>query len=221
MKVTKRTVFGKKLKASRKLGMMPAVIYDKDTNISVEMPLTDFEKMYLEKGHTGVVKVEVEGKEHNILIDHVHNHPVTRLPIHATLREVNLKEEINAVVPLHIINEELCMGVKDDGGILVQNISEVEVLALPNDIPSHIDVDVENLRLEGEGIKLEDLKLPAKVKFATEDENLLSQVVVLITQKAAEEPEPEVNAEPEAFVPAEATKEKKKDEGETESAEEK
>lgn len=212
MKVTTRTILGKKLKSLRKNGLLPAVIYDKDTNINVQIPVSEFQKVYAEKGHTGLVKAELGKESHNILIDHVQINPVTRLPIHATLREVNLKEEINAEVPLHFINDEECKGVKEDGGIIVESINEVEILALPTDIPQYLEIDLTDLRL-GDSVKLEDIKLPKGVKFATDDENLLSQVVVSVTHKVVEE----IPEGPTETVVAEGTKEKKEES--TESAE--
>ena len=217
MKVTKRTILGKKLKSLRKRGLLPAVIYDKDTNISVQIPMDEFIKTFNELGNTGLLKIEIDSQKFNVLIDHVQIHPATRQPIHATLREVNLKEEINATVPINIINAEESKGVKDDGGIVVENISEVEIIALPTDIPRELEVDVLTLGI-GEGIKLEDIKLPKGVRFATEDENFLSQIVVTVTHKAAEEVIEPVATE---IVVAEGTKEKNKDEAETPSEEEK
>ncbi|MEI7603587.1 MAG: 50S ribosomal protein L25 [bacterium] len=207
MKVKKRDILGKKNKNLRLNGMIPAVIYDKDTNISVQIPIDEFLKNYHEKGHTGIVKVELDEKIYNVLIDHVQLDPATRKPIHTTLREVNLKEEINAVVPIEYINQETSKGVKEDGGIIVTNVDEVEIIALPTHIPQQIIVDIEELKV-GEGIKLEDIKLPEGVKFATDDENLLSQIIVTITHKKVEEEKPAEAAE---FTPAESTKEKKED----------
>ena len=207
MKVLPRTTSGKKLKSIRKRGLLPAVIYDKDTNISVQIPVSDFLKNFAEKGHTGLLKVTLDKNDYNVLIDHVQMNPVSRLPIHATLREVNLKEEINAEVPVKYINEELCLGVKEDNGIVVANISEIEILALPTDIPSVLEVDIAELRL-GDSIKVEDIKLPKGVKFATEDENILSQVAVTVTHKTVEE----IPTGPTETVVAEGTKEKKVEE---------
>jgi large subunit ribosomal protein L25 len=208
MTVTKRELFGKKNKSLRKADLIPAVIYGKEVNVSVQVPSKEFHKVYAEKGHTGVSKIELDNSTYNVLIDRIQINPVSRQPIHVTLRNVNMKEEINAVVPIEYINTEIAKGVKDEGGIFVSNLSEVEVLALPANIPQHLEVDVKDLNI-GDVIKLEDLKLPEGVKFATQDENLLSQVIANVTYKE-EEVIPETAPE---LVVAEGMKEKKPEEG--------
>lgn len=208
MKVSARNTFGKKTKNLRLSGLLPAVIYGHEVNLSVQIPLTDFLKTYTEKGHTGISKITMDENVYNVLIDQIQINPVSRSPIHVTFRNVDMKEEINATVPISYINTEEAIGVKDEDGIVVENLSEVEVLALPANIPSILEVNVANLHL-GDAIKLEDIKLPEGVRFATQDENLLSQVIVTITHKAQEEVVPEVAEE---FVVAEATKEKKTEE---------
>ena len=208
MKVTKRKIFGKKLKKLRNKNILPAVLYGNDVNISIEVPLAEFEKLYSTAGHTTLTKISVEDITYSILIDNVQINPVTRHAIHATFRNINLKEEINAIVPIEYINSEMCKGIKEDGGVAVENINEIEVISLPSALPSKLEVDIINLGL-GDAIKLEDIKLPIGVRFATQDENILSQVAVTITHKAAEEIAPEASTE---FVAAEATKEKKPEE---------
>ena len=204
MKVTKRTIVGKKTKQLKRRGLIPAVIYGKDINLSIEMSLTEFEKLYNENGHTSITKLEIGTDNFSVLIDHIQINPVSRLPIHATFRHINLKEEINATVPIEYLNQDICKGVKEDGGVIVANINEVEVISLPAKLPHHIDVDMTNIGL-GDVIKLEDIKLPEGVRYSSQDENVLSQVAVTVTHKAAEE----VAVEPTEFIPAESTKEKK------------
>ena len=208
MKVTKRTIFGKKLKKLRRHDILPAVLYGNEVNISVEVPRSEFEKLFSTSGHTTITKIELDNTTYSVLIDTVQIDPVSRKPIHATLRNINLKEEINAVVPIEYLNSEICKGVKEDGGIVVENINEIEIISLPSNLPSKLEVDIMHLSL-GDVIKIEDIKLPTGVRFATLDENVLSQVAVTITHKAAEEIAPEQSSE---FVAAESTKEKKVDE---------
>lgn len=208
MIVLKRTTVGKKNKDLRKKGLVPGVIYGLDTNFLVQIPLENLQKNLQESGHTGVIRTEFDGKKYNLMIDEIQINPVKRIPTHVTFRNVDLKEEIEATLPVEYENTDDCKGVKEDGGIIITNISEIEIKSLPGKIPSHLSIDVKDLRL-GDVIKVEDFKLPEGVKFATEDENVLGQVAVTVTHKQAEETE-EIPAATET-VPVTGSKEKKEE----------
>lgn len=193
LKVEKRTVLGKKIKKLRKEGILPANIYGKEMeSLAVQLPYKEFEAVYKEAGETGLVDVQVEGKTRPVLIHNVQIDRMTRLPLHADFFQVNLKEKVKTMVPLVIMGEP--KAVTEQIGLLMQPISEVEVEALPADLPEKIEVNVENLANIDDQIVISDLKVPSEVTVITD----AGQVVVKIAELVSKEAEAEAQADAEA-----------------------
>ena len=212
LKAFKRTVLGKKVKALRKEGLLPANMFGKGIkSLSVQLPLKDFQQVFNKVHETGLVDLEVEGENHPILIQNVQIHPITHLPLHADFFKVNLKEKVKAMIPLVSIGEP--KAVTDKIGVLLQTLSEVEVEALPADLPEHIEVNVEGLKNLDESISVGDLKVPAGVEILAESHELVFRIGELVSEEAEE-----LAAEEEAAAEA-AAEESKPEESEV-SAEE-
>src|SRR3990167_4982404 len=125
-----RVVLGRKVKQLRRKGILPANITGKHIDsISVQLRLDEFNKVFSGAGETGLVSLELEGKLHPVLIHEIHWDPVYGIPLHADFLEVNLSEKVVATVPIEIIGES--PAVQAEEGVLVQQMHEVEVEALP------------------------------------------------------------------------------------------
>lgn len=220
--VEKRTVLGKKVKKLRREGVFPANIYGKDIKSkAVQLPYKDFETAYKEVGSTGLIDVELDSQARPVLIHNVQYNHITRLPLHADFYQVNLKEKITTMVPLVIVGEP--KAVSEKLGILLQPLSEVEVEALPEELPENIEVNVENLASVDEQITVGDLKTPQGVAILTDAVQVVVKIGELVTKEAqeqaaaeaqaAEEAKAEALPEEGAEAPAE-TKEEKATEGE-------
>jgi large subunit ribosomal protein L25 len=102
-------------------------------------------------------------------------------------QRIDATHKLHMHVPLHFLNEDTCVGVKVGGGIVSHQLTEVEVVCLPKDLPEFIEVDVANLEL-GKSLHLSDLKLPAGVELralqAGADHDL-SVVSVIATRATA------------------------------------
>lgn len=189
LKVEKRKILGKKVKSLRRDGILPANIYGKDIkSASVQVAFKDFEKIYKQVGSTGIVDVEFDGKTipsliHSIQTDYHRN------PLHADFFKVNLKEKIKTMIPLSFVGEP--KAVSEKLGLLMEILHEVEVEALPEELPERIEVNVENLAAVDEQITVGDIKIPQGVTILTDP----GQVVAKIGELVVEEPEPEVSAE--------------------------
>ncbi len=194
--VIKRELLGKKIKKLRKEGILPANIYGKDIKSqAVQLPLKEFEVIFKEVGKTGLLDVMVDGTARPALIHNVQVHPVTGLPLHIDFYQVNLKEKITTMVPVVITGE--AKAVTDKIGLLMTPATEVEVEALPEDLPENIEVNVEPLAAIDEQITVGDLKLPTGVTILTDAEQVLVKVAELVS-KEAEELAAQVAAEAEA-----------------------
>lgn len=183
--VQKRTITGRKVKSLRKKGILPANIYGKKIKSqTVQVDLKNFIGLFEKVGETGLVDLELHKKKLPVLLHNIFFHPVTDEPLHADFYQVDLKEKVTTNVPLEIIGEP--PAVKDKLGVLLTNLSEVEVESLPADLPDKIEVDVSQLKAVNESIKVENIKVSDKVKVLT-DLNLEIVKIAPLVSKEAEE----------------------------------
>jgi large subunit ribosomal protein L25 len=84
--------------------------------------------------------------------------------MHADFQRVKMDQEIHVDVPLHFLNAEECVGVKQDGGMVSHVMSSLSISCLPGDLPEFIAVDVLNMNL-GDSIHMSDLQLPKGVRI--------------------------------------------------------
>lgn len=189
LKVEKRTILGKKIKKLRKEGILPANVYGKDIKSeAVQVPLRDFEKIYKEVGATGLVDIELGDKSIPVLI-HSLQTDYRRTPLHADFFKVNLKEKIKTMVPLSFIGE--AKAVTDKLGMVLEIMHEIEVEALPDELPEKIEVNIEPLAAVNDQLTVADLKAPEGVEITTDPAQPIAKVGELIV----EEPEEEVTTE--------------------------
>ncbi len=206
-----RILTGRKVKNLRKDGFVPANVYGKDVkSLSVQVNAKDFIKLEKEVGETGLVYLNVDGSERPVLITNVQLHPVSGLPLHADLHQVNLKVAISAPVPIELIGEPIA--VSEGKGILIQPLSEVEVEALPTDLPEKLELDVAGLSEVDQSLQVKDIKTPANVKILTDSEEMVAKIAPLAAEEVQAAPAPAEGetAEPVAGEPpvsAEATSE--------------
>jgi large subunit ribosomal protein L25 len=138
-----RKVLGKKVKILRKQGILPGVIYGpKIESQPIEVDLKEFEKVFKKAGESSLIFLEIDNKKHLVLIHNLKRDPLTEKPIHVDFYQPSLEEEIEAKVPL--VFEGEAEAIKVLGGTLVKNISEIEVKALPQDLPKEIKVNIES-----------------------------------------------------------------------------
>jgi len=143
----------------------------------------------------------VDSEKRPVLIHNIARHPVSEKILHVDFLQVDLKEKVVAKVPLVTIGE--AKAVKDKAGVLLTLLSEVEVEALPSDLPEKIEYDVTNLTNVGELIKVGNLKVSDKVKILT-DNNLDIVKVAPFVSKEAEKMAAEEKAAAEAAAAAAA-----------------
>ncbi len=186
VKVEKRSVFGKQLKKLRREGLLPANIYGKDIDsVAVQLPLKTFEDLYKEVGSSGVVEVEFDGDKRPTLIHNMQYDFVNHTPLHADFFQVNLKEKVKTVVPLHIVGE--AKAVTEKLGMLMQPVNEVEVEALPTDLPEHVEIDVTELAEVGQNLKISDIKIAGDVAILNDPEQVIASIAELVSEEAEEQ----------------------------------
>ena len=160
-----RENLGRKAQYVRDAGKIPAVIYGhKVENQNLELNYVEFEKILEKAGESTILDVVVGDKAPlKALISEVQYEPVSGRIRHVDLHQINMKEKINANVEIKFIGESRV--VKEDGGTVMHNISEVEIRCMPSDLIHEIVVDVADLKEFDDVITIADLKIPANVEI--------------------------------------------------------
>lgn len=177
-----RKTLGKKAKALRKRGILPGVLYGPTRQKGgypkkaqpLELNEKQFEKVYKEAGESSLISLEVEGKRFPVLIHEVQLAPLTGKPIHVDFYQPALEEEVTVEVPL--VFEGTSPAVKDLGGTLVKNISELKIKAKPQNLPHEIKVNIESLKTFEDNIKISNLKVPEGVRILKGPEEFVASV---------------------------------------------
>jgi large subunit ribosomal protein L25 len=188
----------------RKQGLIPGVLYGRGkTPHPICIPERELRRVLTGgQGLHAILDVTLEGQQttHPSILKEYQQHPVKGLIVHVDLQEVRLDQPIHATVPLHIHGEPA--GVKE-GGVLSQVTTEVNVEALPMEVPEHLEADVSEMQI-GDTLRLSAVTPPEGVTLL---DDLEETVIATVTQPMREEePEPvegEEGAEGEAAAEGE------------------
>ena len=192
LKVEKRDVSGKEVKKLRREGILPGNVYGADfKSTSVQVPYTDFDPIFKEAGETGLIDLKLGEQTIPVLIHNIHQN-FRREVLHADFFKVNLKEKVKAMIPLEFIGES--PAVSENIGLLEKVMHELEIEALPTDLPEHIEVDVSGLAQIDDQIEVSNLKVPSEVTVLSDPGQVVIKVGELVTKEAQEEAEAEAAA---------------------------
>lgn len=197
LKVDARKVFGKAVKKLRKEGTLPGNIYGKAfKSTAVSIATKDFQSVFDAAGHSGVVDLKLGEEVIPTLIHEVTFNHISQEPLHVDFYKVNLKEKVKAVVPVVLTGEPVA--VTEKLGMLLQNLNEVEVEALPTDLPENIEVEVAHLAQVGDMVKVGDLKVAEDVTITNDPEQEVARIAELVSKEAEEQAAAEAAAAEEA-----------------------
>ena len=195
-----RTIHGKKVSRLRREGLVPGVVYGPvvSETISVSVNRRDFEKFFMTNGHSTVFTLTWDGGKQPVIIREVQVDPVTRAPLHIDFFAPNMRVVLRQAVPVTLHNAS-----PDAVGVLQTSLNEVEVEALPADLPHAIEGDLSSLVNVGDALRVADLTAPANVTIVTDGEEVVAS---LVAEAVEEEPETagEETAEAETATESEA-----------------
>ncbi len=182
LQVQKREKLGRGVKALRKQGFIPAELYGKGLeNIHVSVPMKDFRKVYKEAGENTVVTVLLDGKKYPVLINDVSFDRITNEFESADLYQIRMDEKLKVGVPLEFFG--IAPAVKEKNGLLVKSLQELEVEALPMDLPHDIKVDISGIMEIGQSIYVKDLNVPKGVRVLVDGGTVVASVTAKITEE--------------------------------------
>jgi len=162
-----RSVSGKG--ASRRLrreDLVPAIVYGGDNDpAQISIKHNEFiHELENEAIYTQVIDLQIAGDTEEVILRDLQRHPYKNKVMHADFFRIDKNTPIKVVVPIHVNNAEECVGVKVDGGMVTQVVTEIEIIALPKHLPEYLELDAENLHL-GETLHLSNIKLPEGVEI--------------------------------------------------------
>ena len=180
----------------RMQGLIPAVVYGAgQPSVAVTVdPKVINKVLYSDSGHNTIFDLSIEGAgpSKGMIVDW-QNEPIKGHLLHIDIKRIAMDKTMRVSVPVQL--NGIPTGVKLQGGLLSQVLHEVEIECLPGDIPSHIDVDVAALEING-AIHISDLPHSSTLKFLGE-ENALVAHVTMPKEEAAAEPAVAASTEPE------------------------
>ncbi|MCX6813334.1 MAG: 50S ribosomal protein L25, partial [Candidatus Azambacteria bacterium] len=198
----------------------------KDGTTPIELDQKEFSKVFKTAGETTLIKLFIDdpafakataGKEKfkNVLIHDISRDPITEEINHVDFYEVKMDEKITTKVPLIFIGD--APAVIDLGGVLVKAMQELEVRALPADLPHQIEINISQLETFDDNILVKDIKLPKNVEILENIETSVATVTPPRSEAEIEALKGEVEEKVEE-VEVEAEEKAKEREGEEKPA---
>ena len=165
LKLDEREAHGKKVRALRREGFVPGVVYGPATEpISVQADSVTISKVYTAAGKHAPVHLTIGTKKKIAMIKDVEINPVRNSISHISFHAVKANEPVEAEVPIRLVGEGESEAEKA-GFIILQNIESLEVKALPMDLPDALELDITGLKEAGEKLTVADVKIPENVEL--------------------------------------------------------
>ncbi|PIU29218.1 MAG: 50S ribosomal protein L25 [Candidatus Hydromicrobium americanum] len=207
--VEKRNDSEIKSNASRRLrnkNYIPAVVYGlKEEPVSVKIREKEFKGLLKGRSiYSLIFDMHIDGakknKKETVLIKEFQRDPITREFLNVDFLRIQMEKEIETTIPIHIINEEVAVGIKEGGGVLQHGLRELHIYCFPADIPEYIEYDIKDLDM-GVTVRVSDINISDKIKILNDPEEVVVSIIhptqlkeeELVTEEEAEEVvEPEV-----------------------------
>lgn len=200
----------------RKADLIPAIIYgtDKDPVMISLAHNKIIHALENEAFYSHILTVNLAGKKEQVILKAMQRHPFKKQIMHMDFLRIKADEEIIMNIPLHFLNEDICVGVKIEGGVISHDLKEINISCLPTNLPEFIEIDMAECKLN-DTIHLSSLKLPQGVTLTAdlEEEGADLPVARVIIPRVAEEIEETAPEESETEVTTEVKPEEGAEEG--------
>jgi large subunit ribosomal protein L25 len=198
LEAQKRTLKGKKVKALRRQGFLPGIIYGRLAKnqidpIAIQLDLHEASKTINKLTGSSLVTLKVDDKEYPVVLREAQKDVIYSTLKHVDFMAVSLTEKLQTAVPIELIGQapaEISMAA-----VVVTGISELEIECLPQDMPERIEVDATVLVDIDSAIYVKDLDLPDTYEVLTDPEELIAGVTYVTIEEEEEEEEEDELAE--------------------------
>lgn len=169
----------------RQTGTIPAVFYGpKEKSTPVSVSEKDFQKVWKQAGESSVVTLTGEFGEHDALIHDIDKDPLTGVIRHADFYVIEKGKKIKVNIPIEFTG--VSSAVKDLGGVLVKVLHEIEIEAMPKDLPHSLEADISKLTDFESRVLASDIKLPSGVVLITKEDEIIALAAVPKEEKEEE-----------------------------------
>jgi large subunit ribosomal protein L25 len=182
LQASKRDVVGKKVKALRREGILPAIVYGRGISpVPISLNTRNANQILSAISSSSLVVLEIDGEKHTTLIRDKQRDPVTEDVLHIDFHEVSMTEKLRTEVMLDFQGES--PAVKELMGVLVTVLESLEIECLPQDLPDRIVADLSALEEIGDSLYVRDISLPPNIELISD----IEEMVVIISPPAVEE----------------------------------
>jgi large subunit ribosomal protein L25 len=197
---TPRTVVGKQVRALRRQGIVPVVVYGAHTEpMLLQASNKELTRVLRQAGGSRLIKVSAGGKTHMTLAREIQREPISGQILHIDLLAVSMTELLRTAVPLSLDGKS--PAVRRGEGVLLTGLDSIEIECLPTDLPDRIRVDLGGLEKVGDAIYVKDLQVPDTIKILTEPDEMVARITYLTAEEVpAVAPTTTEAAEPEVIV---------------------
>lgn len=214
LKANRRDVIGKQVKAMRRAGLLPAVLYGRhiEKPVAIMLDTREASRVLAKASSSSLVTIELDGTEYPALVREKQRDYIKNRLLHVDFLAVSLTEKLTAYVGIELTG--LSLAVKDYNAILVTGLNEIEVECLPADLPEKIVVDISALAKVGDSIHVRDLVLSDKVKVLSSPDEMIVIATAAKVEEAVETAAPEAGVEEPEVIEKGKKEEEVSEEGE-------
>jgi large subunit ribosomal protein L25 len=173
LKASKRDVVGKQVKALRREGKLPAVIYGRHTEpVNINLDAHTAALALAKVTSSSLVTIDVDGTKYPALVREKQRDYIKNRLLHVDFLAVSLTEKLRTRVSVHFVG--VSGAVKDHNAVMVHNLEELEVECLPTDLPERIDLDISVLARPGDGIRVKEVQVPDTIRLLDDPETMVA-----------------------------------------------
>lgn len=195
---TKRSVIGKQVRALRRAGKLPAVLYGPGSEPTpIQLDARDASRGLAGMSTATLINLDIDGTRKLALVREIQRDSIRRHFMHVDFYEVAMDRAIRVEVRVELVGTSLA--VRDFNGVLVRGLSHVEIECLPGDLIDRVEVDLGDLRTIGSAVHVKDVYVPKTVKVLSDPEEMIALVTYQAAEEGAGAPEGGVIAEPEVI----------------------
>ena len=189
LKVSPREVLGKKVKALRREGVIPANVYGHALeSAAIQVAKEELVQLLRTAGRNEIVYLRLDGEEPRpVFLRQIQRNPVTDAILHVDFYQISLREKVRMEVPVSLVGT--APAEQTHGGTLLHSLDRITVEGLPTEIPSVIEVDVSGLEEIDATIYVSELSVPGEVTVLTDPEQVVAKVAPPQVEKEVEEEE--------------------------------